>query len=69
MLLSLVQPVPPFPGVDLTSSKVTNVKNENQRLRNELDDIRRRFQGLDSRNSFFAENSHQISMSYSFSIP
>ncbi|CAF1056579.1 unnamed protein product [Adineta ricciae] len=43
------QPVPPFPGVDLTSSKVTNVKNENQRLRNELDDIRRRFQGLDSR--------------------
>ncbi|UJR30693.1 hypothetical protein I4U23_018214 [Adineta vaga] len=43
------QPVPPFPGVDLTSSKLTVVKNENQRLRNELDELQFRFQGLDSR--------------------
>ncbi|CAF1256688.1 unnamed protein product [Adineta steineri] len=41
--------IPPFPGIDSSNTKVTTLKSENQRLQNELDDIRRRFHGLDSR--------------------
>jgi hypothetical protein len=34
----------------MTPNKLNVVKNENQRLQNELDEIRRRYQALDSRN-------------------
>jgi len=41
-----------MPEIDTTTNKLTLARNENQRLQNELDDLRRRFQGLDSRKLF-----------------
>lgn len=41
-----------MPGIDTRPNQLTVAKSENQRLQNELDDMKRRFQGLDTRNYF-----------------
>jgi peptidoglycan hydrolase CwlO-like protein len=51
-LLFIVYAIPAMPEIDTTTNKLTLARNENQRLQNELDDLRRRFQGLDSRKLF-----------------
>jgi hypothetical protein len=39
-----------MPEIDTTTNRLTLARSENQRLQKEINDLRQRFQGLDSRN-------------------